>query len=146
MADSSRSSNRQLVESSFKFNNGGISRKRKKKGTTIPDEEQPYKIDKQGKKVYFNSNALVKSKRTEEDIDGVKKRRDSENSKEGEGEEEKDGSLDHNKMLKDIKISNNKLNMVTLSVILIFLTYFATCFGVSLSYLNQISSQVTTNT
>lgn len=49
-------------------------------------------------------------------------------------------------MLKEIKISNNKLNMVTLAVISIFLTYFSTCFGVSLSYLDQISSSVTTNT
>ena len=46
--------------------------------------------------------------------------------------------MDHNKMLKDIKISNNKLNFVTLTVILVFLTYFSTCFGVSISYLNQI--------
>jgi len=49
-------------------------------------------------------------------------------------------------MLKDIKISNNKLNMVTLSVILIFLAYFSTCFGVSLQYLSQINSQIQTNT
>ena len=53
--------------------------------------------------------------------------------------------MDHNKMLKDIKISNNKLNFVTLTVILVFLTYFSTCFGVSVSYLNQISSQIKTN-
>ena len=53
--------------------------------------------------------------------------------------------MDHNKMLKDIKISNNKLNFVTLTVILVFLTYFSTCFGVSISYLNQISSQINTD-
>lgn len=47
-----------------------------------------------------------------------------------------DASLDHNKMLKDIKVSNNKLNMVTLGVILVFLTYFSTCFGISLNYLS----------
>jgi hypothetical protein len=40
--------------------------------------------------------------------------------------------MDHNKMLKDIKISNNKLNIVTLSVIFVFLTYFSVCFGISL--------------
>jgi hypothetical protein len=41
-------------------------------------------------------------------------------------------------MLKDIKVSNNKLNMITLSVIIVFLTYFSTCFGISLNYLSQI--------
>lgn len=85
----------------------------------------------------------------EDEQDGVgdpsKKRRDSENSKEGE-EDKDDGGLDHNKMLKDIKISNNKLNMITLSVILVFLTYFATCFGVSLSYLSQIKDNVEIDT
>lgn len=49
-------------------------------------------------------------------------------------------------MLKDIKISNNKLNMVTLSVIVVFLTYFSTCFGVSLNYLDTIRGQIETNT
>lgn len=78
------------------------------------------------------------------DEDG-QQRRESENSKEGD-DSDKDNSLDHNKMLKDIKISNNKLNMVTLSVIVVFLTYFSTCFGVSLNYLNEISNQVDTNT
>lgn len=73
-------------------------------------------------------------------------RRESENSKDGNEEEDKDNSLDHNKMLKDIKISNNKLNMITLSVIVVFLTYFSTCFGVSLNYLNNIRSQIETNT
>jgi hypothetical protein len=50
--------------------------------------------------------------------------------------EDGDQALDHNKMLKDIKVSNNKLNMITLSVIVVFLTYFSACFGVSLKYLN----------
>lgn len=49
-------------------------------------------------------------------------------------------------MLKDIKISNNKLNMITLSVIVVFLTYFSTCFGVSINYLNSIRGQIETNT
>ncbi len=49
--------------------------------------------------------------------------------------EEGEQALDHNKMLKDIKVSNNKLNMITLSVIVVFLTYFSTCFGISLNYL-----------
>ena len=49
-------------------------------------------------------------------------------------------------MLKDIKVSNNKLNMVTLGVILIFLTYFSTCFGISLNYLSQIQTYVSTQT
>jgi len=48
-------------------------------------------------------------------------------------------------MLKDIKISNNKLNIVTLTVILLFLAYFSACFGVSINYLNTIANQVTTN-
>lgn len=71
----------------------------------------------------------------EEMNNSEKQRKESENSKEGE-DGDKENALDHNKMLKDIKISNNKLNMVTLTVILVFLTYFSTCFGVSLSYLN----------
>jgi hypothetical protein len=62
----------------------------------------------------------------------------------GENGDAEDASLDHNKMLKDIKVSNNKLNMVTLGVILIFLTYFSACFGISLNYLSQIDSYVTT--
>lgn len=67
----------------------------------------------------------------------------SENHKEGEDDkgehgEHDDASLDHNKMLKDIKVSNNKLNMVTFGVIIIFLAYFSTCFGISLNYLSQI--------
>ncbi len=122
--DSSRISNRGLIDQSLKF---GPSRKKKNKKSSGP-------------KIY--------SKRHTENDSDAKKRKDSENSKEGEvtNEDDKDASLDHNKMLKDIKISNNKLNMVTLSVILVFLTYFSTCFGISLSYLNQIQSQVQTNT
>jgi hypothetical protein len=49
-------------------------------------------------------------------------------------------------MLKDIKVSNNKLNMITLSVIIVFLTYFSTCFGISLNYLSQIETYVEDNT
>jgi hypothetical protein len=71
---------------------------------------------------------------------------DEENPDGEEDLNEEEAGLDHNKMLKDIKISNNKLNMVTLSVIMVFLTYFSTCFGVSLSYLGQIKSQIETNT
>jgi hypothetical protein len=40
--------------------------------------------------------------------------------------------MEQSKMLKDIKISNNKLNITTLAVILIYLIYFSTCFGISL--------------
>lgn len=97
----------------------------------------------------FNSS----NKKVSDDYNSDLNREESINSKDGkhhEGEEEEkeedDGSLDHNKMLKEIKISNNKLNLITLSVILIFLAYFSTCFGVSISYLNQISNQVSTNT
>ena len=97
----------------------------------------------------FNSS----NKKVSDDYNTDLNREESINSKDGkhhEGEEEEkeedDGSLDHNKMLKEIKISNNKLNLITLSVILIFLAYFSTCFGVSISYLNQISNQVSTNT
>ncbi len=97
----------------------------------------------------FNSS----NKKVSDDFNSDLNREESINSKDGkhhEGEEEEkeedDGSLDHNKMLKEIKISNNKLNLITLSVILIFLAYFSTCFGVSISYLNQISNQVSTNT
>jgi hypothetical protein len=60
--------------------------------------------------------------------------------------EEGEQPLDHNKMLKDIKVSNNKLNMITLSVIVVFLTYFSTCFGISLKYLSEIQGYVETNT
>jgi hypothetical protein len=55
-----------------------------------------------------------------------------------EGGEDGEQGLDHNKMLKDIKVSNNKLNMITLSVIVVFLTYFSICFGISLNYLGKI--------
>lgn len=40
--------------------------------------------------------------------------------------------MEHSKMLKEIKIGNNKLNIITLSVILVYLVYFSTCFGISL--------------
>jgi hypothetical protein len=36
--------------------------------------------------------------------------------------------------------------MVTLSVILIFLAYFSTCFGISLNYLSQIQGYVDSHT
>lgn len=104
-----------------------------------------------------NNPSLAKKSSMNSEEDGSSanepKRKDSEHSKaggglEGEGEDpdKDDGALDHNKMLKDIKISNNKLNLITLTVILVFLTYFSTCFGVSLQYLNQIRAQVQTNT
>ena len=125
--DSSRVSERGLVGSNLKFRKTGIMRKRKQKKNANVDAV----ID--GPQIHRSQNH-----QGEEPVEGEEvKRKDSENSKEGESEE-KDGSLDHNKMLKDIKISNNKLNMVTLSVILIFLTYFSVCFGVSMNYLNQI--------
>jgi hypothetical protein len=80
-----------------------------------------------------------------EEEDGSDNHKDEADDKGDNGDAE-DASLDHNKMLKDIKVSNNKLNMVTLGVILVFLTYFSTCFGISLNYLSQIDSYVTTQT
>lgn len=113
----------------------GIMKPGKKTNTNAP-----------GKKVEDVIKAPNPLNNTQQNQQNNAERRDSENSKGENEEEEKDNSLDHNKMLKDIKISNNKLNMVTLSVIVVFLTYFSTCFGVSLNYLNSIRGQVETNT
>lgn len=54
--------------------------------------------------------------------------------------------MEQNKMLKNVKISNNKLNITTLAVILIYLAYFTTCFGISLQYLSEIKTQISMNT
>jgi len=54
--------------------------------------------------------------------------------------------MDQSKMLKQIKIGNNRLNIITLAVIAIYLTYFSTCFGISLQYLSMIKDQITMNT
>ena len=133
-------SNRNLVDSNFKFQ-----RKKNKDGGEGKGANDKVTTSKIGR-----GGIGKKPSEEEDDQDGAndpnkKQRRDSEISKEGE-EDKDDVGLDHNKMLKDIKISNNKLNMVTLSVILVFLTYFATCFGVSLSYLGQIKDNVEINT
>ena len=156
--DTSRVSNRGLVDNSFNFQ-----RKKKRAAAEATDEAKGGKQGvmkggaKGGSSMASEKGAVGKrplphpmnqpkpiAKQGGDDEDSSQ-RRESENSKEGE-DADKDNSLDHNKMLKDIKISNNKLNMVTLSVIVIFLTYFSTCFGVSLNYLNDISNQVDTNT
>ena len=48
--------------------------------------------------------------------------------------------MEQSKMLKEIKIGNNKLNIILLAVILIYLTYFSTCFGISLQYLSMLKT------
>jgi hypothetical protein len=120
--------NRKLVEKKSEFN-------RKKKGNTM-----------QFNKSQMSSNFNKSGKQEDhEEEDGSDNHKDETDDKGDNGDAE-DSSLDHNKMLKDIKVSNNKLNMVTLGVILVFLTYFSTCFGISLNYLSQIDSYVTTQT
>jgi hypothetical protein len=119
--------NRKLVEKS-EFN-------RKKKATNV-------QFNKSQMSQTFNKSGKQDDHEEEEGSDNHQEGADDKGDN-GDGD---DASLDHNKMLKDIKVSNNKLNMVTLGVILIFLTYFSTCFGISLNYLSQIDSYVTTQT
>lgn len=108
--DSNISSNRNLVSSLMLKSN--ITRTRFKKDPKIEGKKVFFNEDKKGKKV---GDELAHS-------DDTKKRKNSDESIE-EGEDDHSQSLDRDKMLKDIKISNNKLNVVTLSVILVFLTF-----------------------
>ncbi len=125
--DSSRFTDRNLVGKSIK----GLSRK-KKVDTLVPGNA--------ARKHSSKAQTYITDK-SKKDVDEVNEISDQQ---EGEGEnpegdnqgEEGEQQLDHNKMLKDIKVSNNKLNMITLSVIVVFLTYFSTCFGISLNYLS----------
>jgi len=120
--------NRKLVEKKSEFN-------RKKKPATV-------QFNKSQMSSTFNKSGKQEDHEEEEGSDNHQEGAEDK----GENGDAEDASLDHNKMLKDIKVSNNKLNMVTLGVILIFLTYFSTCFGISLNYLSQIDSYVTTQT
>ncbi|CDW76577.1 pas domain s-box family protein [Stylonychia lemnae] len=50
--------------------------------------------------------------------------------------------IDKNKMFKDIKVQNSKINMITLFVIMIFISYFATSFAVNRNYIDDIQEGI----
>ena len=70
----------------------------------------------------------------------------SKQGKNSDDDEDKQETKEQDKILTGIKISNNKLNLTTFGVIVLFLTYFSVCFGVSLKYMNQINGYITTYT
>ena len=121
--DTSRFTDRQLVQVS---NLKSKAHRKKKKSQKSLETSQQQRITEKTKKDMDDVNEVKSSQEGQQDGE----------NHEGEGQgEDGEQALDHNKMLKDIKVSNNKLNMITLSVIVVFLTYFSTCFGISLNYL-----------
>jgi hypothetical protein len=53
-----------------------------------------------------------------------------------------EGEIDKEKMFKQIRVKNNRINTVTLSVILCFLAYFSFSFGINHIYVDDLRNAI----